>query len=363
MKRSLLHTLSRLKFNGLSSDCLWDYAYALTACKFPASVNFDDWHQMAADLCDQKISDLRKELKRRIASGDKRCVACLAILDNKESVIDKSQKQGFGLNPIITELSEHDLVKLHSQGPDWYEMRRKKKMEVFTRSFHWRIVNELLHRNKKSELSQLLLLTECLEAENYAATANLKYTFGEIPEVFTASGYTEDNALIGHIHSLSREPKHIDREELIQIADYIQLEIVEKGETVNHLDLVDAIVSTSVPSFSYPAIVRGYELTVKSLAKSKEKKDIELAPYFYNLWGLTLKSSYLSKFEKTVRQCYLTLAKCKHFVDLGVNMDDADSLSSALRFLDDYRRNVWIINENYDVDSVIAKYQPHGLTI
>lgn len=123
------------------------------------------------------------------------------------------------------------------------------------------------------------------------------------------------------------------------------------------MDLVNVILCTGMPSFDYPMIVKDFENGTKSLAKTKKKTDIELAPYFYNLWGLTQKSTYLCRFEKAVRQCYLTLAANKHYPDLGVNKEDADSLATALRFLDDYRLNVWIINDKYDVDKVIAKYK------
>lgn len=174
---------------------------------------------------------------------------------------------------------------------------------------------------------------------------------------FTPTDYANDEDLRNHINTLSRNADYVSREELIQIADYIQTEIVEKGETVNHMDLVNAILCTGMPSFNYPEIVKAFEMTTKSLAKTKEKKDIVLAPYLYSLWGLTLKPTYLSRFEKTVRQCYLSLANDRHYPDLGINKEDSASLDYALRFLDEYRMNVWILNDKYDVDKVIAKYK------
>lgn len=185
----------------------------------------------------------------------------------------------------------------------------------------------------------------------------MAYNIGESVETFTLSDYASKGQLCSHIYSLSGKKDYISREELIQIADHIQTEIVEKGETAKHLELVNAILRTGMPSFDYPEIVKEFEKATKSLAKTRDKTDIDLAPYFYSLWGLTQKPAYLNKFEKTVRRCYLMLANGKHYPDLGIDKEASASISSALQLLDDYRLNVWIINDKYDVDKIIAKYK------
>ena len=320
MKAKLLKVIERLEGAKLSNDSLADYAYALECCALVSStVVGDHWHQNIAALCEQKLIEINKRVEGK---GD---------------------------------LSE--LVYEHSMSKQWYEMRRKSGLEIFTRTYQWRIVNELLNRNESDPLAQILLLAEFIEADNYAHNLSLPYAIGERVKSFMPTDYENDEKLRKHINELARKADYVSREELIQIADYIQTEIVEKGETANHMALINAILCIGMPSFDYPKIVKNFEQTIKSMAKSDKKKDIVLAPYYYSLWGLTLKSCYLSRFEKTVRQCYLTLANNKYYPNLGINKEDAASLSSALRFLDEYRMNVWIINDKYDVDKVIAKYK------
>lgn len=235
-------------------------------------------------------------------------------------------------------------------------MRRKRKMESFTRIYQWCIVNDLLKLNANDPLAQLLLLTECLEAENYAANLNLPYNFGDRPTPFYPSDYRDDEVLIDHIKILSNGATYISRERLIEIADYIQTEIVDTGKTAEHLALVTAILNTGMPNFSYPNITRALEKATNSLAKSNARSRMELAPTYYILWSQTLRSSYLSKFESTVRHCYQSLANDKTYPDLGVDKADPQSLSNAIKFLDANRQTLWILNDRYDVDKVIQKY-------
>ncbi|MCM1225178.1 MAG: hypothetical protein NC548_63075 [Lachnospiraceae bacterium] len=357
MKYPSLKFFDKLNFARIPSEELASYAYALIACKGPASVVSGEWYQMVGTVCSHKIRELCDEINRRLESGDSHdaLTLALAVIDGTADFVKKSRKWN---NPQdLTQFSDTELIELHSMSKCRYDMRRAKGMEVFTHSYQWRVVNELLGRKGNSALARILQLTEFIEADGYAHNLGMSYNIGEGVKSFTPSDYASERELCSHIYSISRNDTYIFREELIQIADYIQTEIVEIGETANHLELVNAILCTGMPSFDYPVIVKDFEQTIKSLAKSDEKKDIELAPYYYSLWGLTLNSTYLSRFEKTVRQCYLTLASNKHYPDLGIDKEDSASLASALRFLDEYRMNVWIINDKYDVDKVIAKYK------
>lgn len=358
MKRPSLHFLRKLSFATVPSERLAEYAYALTSLKFPASVVFGEWHQEVDDICDCKIAELRNEMTDRLRRGEDSNLLnhALSVLEDTADLADP--KTVWTGNIELPQKSVAELIGMHSLSKHWYDIRRSSKMEVFTRVFQWHIVNELLRRGKSNSLAQIMLLVEYLEADNYAHNLSLPYNIGERVRIFTPSDYASDEDLRNHINSLARKADYVSREELIQIADYIQTEIVEKGDTANHMALINAILCTGMPSsFDYPVIVKAFEKATKSLAKTKGRKDIVLAPYFYSLWGLTLKPTYLSRFEKTVRQCYLSLANDRHYPDLGINKEDSDSLESALRFLNEYRMNVWIINDKYDVDKVIAKYK------
>lgn len=149
-------------------------------------------------------------------------------------------------------------------------------------------------------------MTEFIEADNYANISGQPYKIGDGITSFTPVDFASDEDLRCHISELSRKADYVSREELIQIADYIQTGIVEKGKTAERMDLVNVILCTGMPNFDYPMIVKDFENGTKSLAKTKKKTDIELAPYFYNLWGLTQKSTYLCRFEKAVRLCQYT---------------------------------------------------------
>ncbi|MCM1066445.1 MAG: hypothetical protein NC418_02605 [Muribaculaceae bacterium] len=356
MKYPSLHTLERLEFAGIPSGRLAEYAYALNCLKFPVSVVSGEWFQGVDDICDCKIADLRCEINRRLGHNEDTEILthALAVLDGRADLI----KGGKSCIRPFSQMSVSELVGMHSLSGQWYDMRRKAGMEVFTRAYQWQIVDDLLKRKDGKMLAAILLLAECVEADNYAHNISLPYTIGERVKSFVPTDYASDEDMRQHINALSRKADYASREELIQIADHIQTEIVAKGETAKHMALVNAILCTGMPSFDYPKIVREFEKATKSLAKADEKKEIELAPYFYSLWGLTQKSTYLNRFEKTVRRCYLSLANDKHFPGLGVNIEDSASVECALRFLDEYRLNVWILNDKYDVDKVIGKYHP-----
>lgn len=357
MKYPSLRFFDKLNVATLPTEELASYAYALISCQYPASVVSGEWHQMVDDACSRKIAELREEIKHRIENEDRyyELTHALTVLDETSDLVKDGRK--WSDSPLPAKLSDVELVELYSRSKSWNDMRRSRRMEVFTRSYQWRIVNEMLGRKGSGILARILQLTEFLEADNYAHNIGMAYNIGDSVKTFTPSDYASDEDLCSHIYSLSRREDYISREELIQIADHIQTEIVEKGETARHLELVNAILCAGMPCFNYPEIVKEFEKVTKSLAKTKEKSDIELAPYFYSLWGITQKDSYLSRFEKTVRQCYLTLASDKHYPDLGIDKEDSASLASALQFLDDYRLNVWIINDKYNVDKLIAKYK------
>lgn len=355
MKYPSLHTLEILDIVGISSECMAEYAYVMNCLKFPASVVSGEWFHKVNDICDCKIVELRCEISRRLSHNEDSEILthAMAVLDGSADLF----KNEVYCTRQLSQMSISELIAVHSMSRQWYDMRRKAGMEVFTRAYQWRIVNELLNRDNSNPLCQTLLLTECVEADNYALNLSLPYNIEERVKSFIPSDYANDEDLRRHINALSRKADYASREELIQIADYIQTEIVAKGETAEHMALVNAILCTGMPSFDYPVIVKEFETATKSLAKANKKKDIELAPYFYSLWGLTQKPTYLNRFEKTVRQCYLSLANDKLYPGLGINKEDSTSVESALRFLDEYRLNVWILNDKYDVDKVIGKYQ------
>lgn len=373
MKHPSLQTLKELKFTGLSDERLADYAYALLCCKFPASVSSNEWHRAVALLCDQKINELRKEINRRLKTeADVPSMTYASQVCNDTGTYYKSACKYFSI-PFksrgkkrslellerllsrleLSQLSDTELVKLHALGPLWYDLRRHKELEAFTREYFWRIVNAMTD----TTLTQILLLTEYLEADNYSQTVRLSYNIGERLLPFTPCAYPDDEALLKHIKTLSEKPSYLSREELIGIADYIQTEIVKTGKTADHLQLVNAILNTGMPCFNYPKIAQELEKTTVRLAKSNLKSRIELAPAYSTLWSLTLKSSYLTQFEKTVKHCYFTLAHAKSYPDLGVDTEDPQSLATAIQFLDANRRTLWILNDRYDVDKVIREYQ------
>jgi len=378
MKHPFLHTLKNLKFTGLSCERLADYAYALSCCRYPAFVSCDELHHTVALICGWKIEELRREINRRLKTeGDLSPLAYVLQVCNDTVTYYKSACEYFSI-PVnskskrrtlelfeqflsrldYSQLSDSELVRLHALSSLWYDLCRNKEMEIFTREYFWRIAYAMTDPT----LSQIFMLTEYLEAGNYSQAVGLPYNIGERLVPFTPSAYPDDAALLKRIKALSEKPSHLSREELIGIACYIQTEIVETGKTAEHLALVNAILNTGMPCFNYPKIARELEKTTVRLTKSNSRSRIELASAYSTLWSLTLKSSYLSQFEKTVRHCYFTLANDKKYPGLGVDTEDPRSIASAIRFLDANRQILWIMNERYDVDKVIRKYQ-HTLAL
>lgn len=252
-----------------------------------------------------------------------------------------------------------ELVQLYSTPGQWYELRRRQGLEPYTRIHQWQIVAELLRRKEAAEVAHKLLTAEYIETERYAANLMLPYRTGEKLNTFDPADYSDDASLIGHIKELSEQQTYLSRERLIAIADHVHATITATGITEEHLELVSAILSTSMPAFSYPAMAKELEKVTISLDKAKAKSQMELAPAYKTLWSLTLKSAYLSKFEQTVRHCYLALTRSKIYPNLGIDFQNARSLSRAIRFLDDNRPTLWVLNESYSVDTLKTKYPSH----
>lgn len=181
--------------------------------------------------------------------------------------------------------------------------------------------------------------------------------------MFDPSAFTNDDALISHINLLSQSSSCRSREELTHIAEYIQTQIVEPGTTADHLPLVSAILTAGLPSHTGLANARGseksalslgkitqsLEKTTRQLEKTKSRTRLELAPAYRALWATTLKATYLTRFEQTVRHCYQTLANGKTYPGLGVDKDDPRSLTAARRFLAAHRQTLWILNPRYSI--------------
>lgn len=316
------------------------YVYAIGCCRAAASVSDDASRRRIVVLCDRylaKIDPLMKDKgtkKAKTASVDLEAFSCL----------DDPQ------------LTVAQLIGLHSMSQQITAFRYKRKMETYTRVAQWRIVDALFKRDKGSPLAHLLLLAECLEAANRSADLGLPYRMGDRPEPFMPSQYSSDEALIELIRQLSEKRTYLSREALIDIADYIQTEIVETGTTADHVAVVSAILDTGMPSFRYPVITKALEKATALLAKTKSRTRIELAGTYYILWTKTLKQSYLHQFQTTVRHCYSTLADGRQYPGLGVDSSDPRSLTAAIRFLDDHRQTLWTLNDRYDLDKVIRKY-------
>lgn len=333
-----LKNIEDLTLAGLSHERLAEYAYALTCCRFAASVADGDYRRKVVRLCDSKLEKIRS-----IAGAE--CGCCLASLP-------QFQRSDIGRCTVA------QLISLYSKADEWYEWRQKNEMEQCTRTFQWRIVNELLNRDDAAPLAQILFLTECLEADNYAHTFALSYALGSRPVPFVPGAYETDELLVDHIKELSQRLNYLSHEELVEIADYIQLEIIGRGKTAEHLALVSAILNTGAPNLKYPAITRELERVTNTLAKSNAKSRLELAPAYYTLWAQTLKSKYLSQFEKTVRHCYFALAAGKTYPDLGVDKENPQSLSHAISFLDDHRQTLRHLSTRYNLDQLLQKYRP-----
>lgn len=339
MNSLLLQALEELNPTLLPEESLAYYAYALGCCIFPASVNEDSQSREIAALCERKIRQLKDFSRLGHVS-----------LKAPSSQEDLFRRQDY------SHLSVSQLVSLHAMSDRWYAMRRAAKMEPFTRVWQWRIVNELTRRDPKSSLGAILLLAECLEADNYARSAGLPYKFGQRPELFNPADYDSDEALVGHIRRLTESATWISHEMLVDVADHIQATIVEAGTTVEHLPLVNAILSAGMPCFSYPKIVQGLEKATRQLSKTKSKTRLELAQIYNTLWSMTLKTTYLHQFTMTVKHCYLTLANGKSYPDLGIDRDDPRSLALAIKFLDLNRPTLRILSDRYDLDPLLRHY-------
>ena len=244
----------------LPTEELAYYAYALTSCHYPASVVSGGWHQKVDDVCSRKIAELQGEIRDRLENGNESDVLAhaSAIIDGTAELYGGNKEW---TNPTsLAQLSDTELIELHSMSKYWYNMRRAKGMEVFTRSYQWRIVNELIRRKAHGVLARILQLAEFLETDNYAHNIGMTYTIGQGVKSFVPSHYASDEELRSYISSLSGKEEYGLREELIQIADYIQTEIVEKGLTFRHLKPVNAILCTGMPYFDYPKIARAFDI-------------------------------------------------------------------------------------------------------
>lgn len=161
--------------------------------------------------------------------------------------------------------------------------------------------------------------------------------------------------MIAQIKLLSHRADYISREELIEIADYIQLKIVDGGKISEHPPLINAILSTGMSSFAYPKIASLLEKDVNRLVKTHAMSHMDLAPIYHTLWSLTLKPRYLNLFEQTVRHAYFALAKGKTYPNLWIDRNNPQSISSVIKFLEDNRKTLWVLNDKYNVDEVILK--------
>lgn len=365
MKYLSVNSLKTPDFSSISTEYLADYAYALSCLKFPASVaGGGKWQQTLASSCDRLAGKLRNEIGKRLKTtpGLSSLTNALKIIEGKESPAKDAEAEElfhtFVNSRNLTELTTSELVRLHSVSRLWYDMRRRNRMEAYTRAYQWMIVEEMMRRPEDESLAGIFFLSECLEAFNYSYAINMPYTPGEQPATFDSSDYRSDDALVAHIEMLAKKQTWIAREELVEIADHILHYVVETGNTSEHLSLVNAILNTGMPQFNYPEIVKALEKTTAQLAKSNSKSRLELASSYNTLWLHTLKSSYLSKFESTLRHCYFTLANGKTYPGLGIDKEDPRSLTSALNLLDKNRRTLNILSDRYDVDKVIHRYQP-----
>lgn len=370
MNRSFTRRLSKLNFSKLSDGSLANYAYSISRCKFPASVNIDKFHQEVARLCDDKIKELVREVERRIGVDGKNATIeyALTVCLNPDAYCDNSIKQllrffkrrskksivePFGKmisNIDYARLSDTELVMLHSLSPVWCDYRRLKDMEIFTRTYFWSIVRYI----KDRYLADVLLLTEYLEAENYSQLINLRYRFGERVDSIHLSEYT-DCEIANRIATLAGNLTFTAREELIAIADYIQTDIIEKDDSAEHLHLLNAILSVNLHPFSYPKIVKALEQIVNEQEESNFMSLIELAPIFKTLWKHTAKYKYFSRLKKVVRGCYLTLAGRHTFPDFSI--EEPNSSDIAIRILNDNPDIMWAINGSCDIDKLIREYQ------
>lgn len=306
--------------------------YALECCLSAATMAGGKPQQAIAAQCRSRLSALRP----RMSEDDAR----LAGLP--------------GLSPgaDLGRLTTAELVALHASAKAYADLRSKKKLEIFTRAPQWRIVDELIRRDSAAPVPRLLLAAECLEAQSRAAHLGLPYRMGDRPEPFDSAAYPDDASLVRYIRQLSRRHTYVARETLISIADHIQASIIDPRTAAAHITLLTAILSTGMPSFSYPKIVRALEKATAALARTPATTRMQLAPAYHILWTLTLKPSYLNHFQQTLRHCYHTLANAKTYPGLGVDPSDPLSLSAARQFLADHLQSLWILDPRYTLDKI-----------
>lgn len=295
MRYPSLKFFDRMKFEGCAPDELAAYAYALACCLGPASVVAAAWHQSLASLCRGKMRELRRAVERRLGSGavSETLMQVRAVLGGAEAKAGTGQARL--LSAPLARLSVPELLALHSMTRQRRDMRRTLGIEPCTRVGEWRIADEIGRREGFGLPGRIMLLAESLEADGYATALRLPYAIGQRPEPFAPTDYIDDASLIGRIRRLSEAADYVSRETLIEIADHVHTEIVAKGTTGAHIELVNAILNTGMPSFGYPVIARGLEHATSALARSRTKPRIDLAPIYRTLWLLTLKPAYLAR--------------------------------------------------------------------
>ena len=371
MNQSAIRKIGKLNFTKLSDESLADYAYAISRCKFPASVNMDSLYQRMVRQCDEKINELVREIERRVEVCGKNAALdnALTVCNNPDTYCDSSFRklsaylksrskkrivESFGniiSNLDYSKLSDSELVMLHSLSPVWYDYRRLKDMEMFTRIYFWHIARAV----KDNQLADILLLTEYMEAENYSQLTNLRYRFAENVDPICLSGYA-DSEIIKRIETLGANLTFAAREELIAIADYIQIEIVDKVESAEHLRLLNSILCVKTHPFDYPKIIKSLGQAVNDFQETTPMSLIELAPVYKTLWERTTNYKYLHTLKKVVRGCYLTLIGKQSFH--GHNIGMLNSRDAAITVLKNNRDIMWALDSRYDVEKVIREYEP-----
>ncbi len=322
-----------------------------------------DYHSIMCCICALHISNNNK-IKRLIRpwldSADHNSITYFAAacryysaiknITARRKVVREFDQFIAGLD--YSQLTETELLRLHSMSALWLERRELKGLEQNTRTDFLRIANAL----PASSPARLLQLSENLEAENRARCLSLTCSQRQPLKVFVSAQYPDDDSLAAYITALTGKPSYHSREMLIGIADYLQTSIIEKGKAADYIAAITAILNTGMPHFNYPKIAKGLEQTVKQLAKSHAKPRLELAAAYNTLWQQTLKSGYLNHYEQIVRHCYFTLAGKRTYTNLGIDTSDPDSLRTALNFLSANREALWVMSDQYDVDTLLRRY-------
>lgn len=294
MISQLIQQLQRLRIADTPSEMRADYAYALDCCQFAATVGAGPSYAQISDACRQKIGELDAASRHVTKRYYREALLSFGLPSGREAV------DAFGdLLPRLdyARLTASDLCRLHVLSPLWYSLRRRHRMEPCTRHYFWRIVNAM----PPSPLAGILLLTECLEAQNHALSLGLPYTMGRRLDPINPAACS-DSELMSRIGALTQEGTHLSREQLIVIADYVLTDIVAPGHTAEHIALVNAILNTGMPSFDYPSIARALEKTTLHLAKTRTASPLDLAPAYRTLWLHTLNPAYLRRTSHLIPQ-------------------------------------------------------------